>query len=320
MPNLLESTAPGLAALAALGLLLSPVATAADSPLPAPVQVSDHTWAWIGPYGPPSKENRGFRMNLGFVVGKEAVAVIDTGYGDPMAKAMLAHIAEVTDRPVRYAINTNSQPHRVLGNAVMKAAGAEVIAASEAGPRITGQGAEMAATAEGVLGIEAGSIQPPGTPDRLIEEPVTLDLGGVTLEVVPVGNAHTEGSLIVHVPRDSVVFAGDVLYGGRLLAVLPVSHTGGWIDAFKRLRDFGDARFVPGHGQVGPLSDFERPTLDYLTALKTHMDAAAEEGTGLQDAIEGLDQSPWQGLADFEALSGRNAHQTYLEREAAAFE
>lgn len=319
MPNLIKPSALGLAALGAIGLLLSNAA-AADGILPAPAQVSEHTWAWIGPYGPPTLENQGFRMNIGFVVGAEAVAVIDTGYGDPMAQAMLAHIAEVTGRPVRYAINTNSQPHRVLGNAVMKSAGAEIIAAAAAAPRIAGQGADLAAAAEGVLGIDSGSIQPPGSPDRLIEEPVTLDLGGVSLEVIPVGTAHTEGSLIVHVPADKVVFAGDVLYGGRLLAVLPVSHTGGWIDAFERLRDFGDARFVPGHGQVAPLSEFERPTLDYLTALKTHMDAAVEEGTGLQDAIEGLDQSAWQHLADFEALSGRNAHQTYLEREAAAFE
>lgn len=77
---------------------------------------------------------------------------------------------------------------------------------------------------------------------------------------------------------------------------------------------------MPGHGEVGPLSDFAHPTLAYLATLKSHMDAAVDEGTELQDAIEGLDQSPWKHLADFEALSGRNAHQTYLEREAAAFE
>ncbi len=69
------------------------------------------------------------------------------------------------------------------------------------------------------------------------------------------------------------------------------SHRG-WIDAFERLRDFDRTRFAPGHREVGPLSDFEQPTLDYLKALKTHMDAETEEGTRLQDAIEGLDQSP----------------------------
>ena len=85
--------------------------------LPAPTQVSAHTWAWIGSYGPPTKENRGFRMNLGFVSGADSVAVIDSGYGDAMANAMLERIVQVTDRPVRYVINTNSQPHRILGNA-----------------------------------------------------------------------------------------------------------------------------------------------------------------------------------------------------------
>ncbi|WP_200372615.1 hypothetical protein [Thiocystis violacea] len=44
------------------------------------------------------------------------------------------------------------------------------------------------------------------------------------------------------------------------------------------------------------------------------------EAIGLQEAIDIMDQSPWQGLADFDALAGRNAYQTYLEREAAAFE
>lgn len=320
MPRYQADPAPRrLAALAALALLLS-AATAAGSPLPEPVKLSDHAWAWIGPYGPPAKENQGFRMNLGIVVGSDAVAVIDTGYGDPMAKAMLAHVARITDRPVRYAINTNSQPHRVLGNALMKAAGAQIIAGAPAGPRIEGQGADMAAAAEGVLGLPPGSIQPPGPPDRLLEAPVELDLGGVRLEVIPVGTAHTEGSLVVHVREDKVVFTGDVLYGGRLLGVLPVSRTGGWIEAFEGLKRFGDARFVPGHGEVGPLTAFEHPTHAYLTALKSHMDAAVDEGTGLQDAIERLDQSPWEHLADFAALSGRNAHQTYLEREAAAFE
>ena len=54
--------------------------------------------------------------------------------------------------------------------------------------------------------------------------------------------------------------------------------------------------------------------------LKVHMDDALEQGMDLQQAISGLGQSGWQNLADFDALSGRNAHQAYLEREAAVFE
>lgn len=288
--------------------------------LPTLQQVAPHSYAWIGPYGPPSKENQGFRMNLGLVVGTDAVAVIDSGYGDAMAGAMLEQIRHISDRPVRYVINTNSQPHRILGNEALRRSGAEVIAAEDASARMLAEGPSMASAAEGILGLPAGSIHAPGAPDRALTETAELDLGGVTLRLIPVGTAHTEGSLIVEVAEDGVVYAGDVLYRGRLLAVLPASRVDGWISAFDRLREFGDVQFVPGHGAPGKLADFEEPTYRYLTTLKSHMDAAVETGTDLQEAISNLDQTPWQHLADFDSLAGRNAHQTYLEREAASFE
>jgi glyoxylase-like metal-dependent hydrolase (beta-lactamase superfamily II) len=301
-----------------LGLTLPFVAS--GDVLPTPKQVAPRSYAWIGPYGPPSKENQGFRMNLGLVVGTDAVAVIDSGYGDAMAGAMLEQIRHISDRPVRYVINTNSQPHRILGNEALRRSGAEVIAAEDASARMSTEGASMASAAEGILGLSGGSIQAPGAPDRALTETAELDLGGVTLRLIPVGTAHTEGSLIVEVVEDRVVYAGDVLYGGRLLAVLPVSRVDDWISAFDRLREFGDVQFVPGHGAPGKLAEFEEPTYRYLTTLKSHMDAAVETGTDIQEAISNLDQTPWQHLADFDSLAGRNAHQTYLEREAASFE
>ena len=308
-----------LTRLFALVLALPVCGFALDDALPPPRQVAPHSYAWIGPYGPPTAENRGFRMNLGFVVGAEAVAVIDSGYGDEMAKAMLQQIRRATDRPIRYVINTNSQPHRVLGNAAFRVEGATIIAGEDSALRIAEQGAAMARTAERILGSSSGSISAPAVPERALRQAIELDLGAVTLKVTPVGWAHTAGSLMVEVVEDEVVFAGDVLYGGRLLAVLPISRVDGWIGAFDALRTLQGALFVPGHGMPGPLADFEHSTYRYLTTLKSHMDQALDEWMDLQDAIGSLDQSPWQDLADFDALAGRNAHQVYLEREAAAF-
>lgn len=308
------------ASLFGLALAMPLAAVAADDMLPQPVEVSEHAWAWIGPYGPPTAENRGFRMNLGLVVGEESAAVIDSGYGDAMAKAMLAQIKTMTDRPVRYVINTNSQPHRTLGNAVFRDAGAEIISAADAVARMRDQGSDLAATAAGILEVPVEEVRAPGTPDLAIESETEIDLGGVTLRIVPVGTAHTAGSLVVEVVGDDLVFAGDVLYGGRLLSVLSVSQTEGWIEAIDRLRAFGEVRFVPGHGEPGPFSAFEQANDQYLSALKEHMDAAVDEGLGLQEAIDSFDQSAWSSLADFDLLSGRNAHRVYLEREAAAFE
>ncbi len=300
--------------------LLMPSVSMGGNVLPAPSQVSDHAWVWVGPYGPPTRENNGFRMNLGFVAGRTAVAVIDSGYGGAMAEAMRARIRRLADRPVRYVINTNSQPHRIMGNSVFRRTGAQVIAAAGAVPRITEEGPAFASTVEGVLGLEPGSVEPPRAPDRVIEKETVLDLGGVELTLVPVGDAHTRGSLVVKVDPDGLVFAGDVLYRGRLLSVLDDSSMQGWIQAFERLREFGDVQFVPGHGAPGPLSAFEHSTYGYLRALKVHMDREVEEGIDMQDAIGSFDQSGWKGYADFEALAGRNAHRAYLQSEAAAFD
>jgi glyoxylase-like metal-dependent hydrolase (beta-lactamase superfamily II) len=311
---------PSLFRALALLTLLLPAIVNAGSGLPEPSQVSEHAWAWIGPYGPPTKENQGFRMNMGFVIGNDRVAVIDSGYSGEMASLMIEHIRRITDRPIVYVINTNSQPHRILGNAIFRQAGAEIVVAEAAVPRITGDGAALASTAEEILGLTPGSIQPPDTPNRKLKESTKLGLGGVTLNVIPVGTAHTAGSMIIEVVEDKTVFAGDVLYGGRLPSVLPVSRVDDWIAAFETLRTFSGAVFVPGHGKPGGLTEFEDSTYEYLTTLKTHMDEAVEQGTDLQEAIGSLDQSKWQHLADFDALAGRNAHQTFLEREAAAFE
>ena len=140
------------------------------------------------------------------------------------------------------------------------------------------------------------------------------------MRVVPVGAAHTAGSTIVEGVEDKVIYAGDVLYGGRLLAILPVSRVDEWITAFDKLRVFDDGIFIPGHGEPDKLGEFDDSTYKYPTALKTHMKKTIEQGVELQQAIGSLDQSAWQDLADFDALAGRNAHQTFLEREVAAFE
>lgn len=69
--------------------------------LPPPTRVSEHVYAWLGPHGGPNPENRGFRMNMAFVVGADAVAVIEPGYTEPMAEEMLQHIARIASRPVK---------------------------------------------------------------------------------------------------------------------------------------------------------------------------------------------------------------------------
>lgn len=303
-----------------LGCMLSLLALSSQA-LPLPQQLSPHAWAWIGPYEAPSKNNQGFRMNLGFVVGSEAVAVIDSGYSPTMAQEMLQQIRKITPLPIRYVINTNSQPHRFMGNDVFRQEGASILAATEAAERMQNEAAGFTATVTRVLELSE-PVPAPEQPDRLISanSSETLDLGGsVTLAVEHYGRTHTRGSLIISVAPDDIIYTGDILCSGRLLSVLPDSNVGEWVKAAEKLRTVKATVYVPGHGNPGPLTDFEQPTYAYLNALLTHMDQAVADGTDISEAMNSFDDSVWKALANFEELSGRNASHTYLEREAEGF-
>lgn len=288
--------------------------------LPEPRKVSPHAWAWIGPYEGPARENQGFRMNLGFVVGTEAVAVIESGYSPQMAMEMLRHIRARTPLPVRHVVNTNSQPHRFLGNEVFRQAGARILAGREAGERMARDGAMMAGAAAGILGV--ASLPVPAVPDRLLGagESADLDLGGgVVLHVRHAGTAHTKGSLVAEARPDRIVFAGDILYGGRLLALIQDGSVKDWIGTYESLRGMNASIFVPGHGEPGPLANFDQPTLAYLKQIKHHMDRAVKDGDDIEKAKTSFDASAWKSLANFTELNGRNAYQAYQESEAEGF-
>ena len=288
--------------------------------LPEPRKISDHVYAWIGPLEGPSEKNKGYRMNLVFVVGDSSVAVIDTGYTAAMAKEMIKHIRTVTSLPIKYAVNSSSQPHRYMGNDVFRNAGAKIIAHKNSAKRMQSMGNNFATFIESLLKAPKGSINTPKQPDVLIEKDYKIDLGGVQLDVIHVGPAHTPAQLIVKIKKDKLIYTGDLLYSGRLLAVLSGSKVGNWIKAYDDLKKESGYKFIPGHGEPGPLSNFDFPTRSYLSLLFNHMNKMVDEGVDVQDAINKLDQSKYSKLVNYEELAGRNASWTYLEREAASFE
>lgn len=307
------------AMLLALGALTSALAAETTPILPAPTRVSEHVYAWLGPHGGASPENRGFRMNLVFVVGNDAVAVIETGYSEAMVAEMLAHIARVTVKPVKFAISSSSQPDRFLGSDAFRRRGATIVATPAEAKRMAEMGGMFAQATESALALAPGSLRAPAAPDRLIERTTEIALGGVTLRLHPVAAAHTPGPLVVQVVEDNVVYAGDVLYGGRLPAVIDGGNLKSWIEVFDGLRRFGDATFVPGHGRPAKLAAFEFSTREYLATLQSHMKKMAESGVDMVDAIGRLDQSRFSKLANYEDLAKRNANVAYREAEVDAF-
>lgn len=99
---------------------------------PQAEQVADNIYAIVGPLGQRSAKNDGLNANYGFIVTPEGVALIDSGASRLGAQKLEAAIRTVTDKPVRWVINTGSQDHRWLGNAFFAGNGAEILALERA--------------------------------------------------------------------------------------------------------------------------------------------------------------------------------------------
>src|SRR4051812_32562418 len=91
-------------------------ARAQDAPL-ALVRITDDAYAHFGAIALATAENAGDTANLGIVVGRDAAAVIDTGGSVAVGRALLAAVRTVTDKPLRYIINTHEHPDHIFGNA-----------------------------------------------------------------------------------------------------------------------------------------------------------------------------------------------------------
>ncbi len=114
------------AALAAL-LPLLPRVSRADAQRIGVLEIGPGIFVHVGKYALVNSENRGDISNACCIVGSSAVAVIDTGGSKQVGKALHDAITQITDKPIRYVINTHMHPDHVLGNAAFEATGTEFV-------------------------------------------------------------------------------------------------------------------------------------------------------------------------------------------------
>ena len=281
---------------------------------PVAEKVADNVYAIVGPLGQRSMDNDGLNANFGFVVTPKGVILIDSGASRLGAQKLEAAIARVTKQPVRWVINTGSQDHRWLGNDHFAGRGAEVIALA----RTAATQAEYAAQhMEGLtrfLGERMVGTKPLSAP-KTVEEG-RLELGGETLELAYT-DAHFPGDARVWLPKQRVVFSGDLVYVDRLLGVLPWSSVKNGQQAFKSLSALKPARIVPGHGRVCDLAQAQREAGDYYDFLAGKIGAAARDMEPLDATLDRYADLPeFRHLENYGDLHRANMNRAFVEFEA----
>jgi glyoxylase-like metal-dependent hydrolase (beta-lactamase superfamily II) len=299
-------------------LLQLGVAEAGAADALRPVRVTENVFAVVGATGPQTYENRGLNTNLGFIVTDAGVVVVNSGPTVEVARALRAAIGQVTGRPIRLVINVNSQSHNWLGNAFYRQAGVPILAHAKAVEVMrTGGGAQLE-TVRGIVRERAGGTTL-SYPTQTIGDRHELVVGQTTIRLLHFGTAHTPGDLVVWLPDQRVAFAGDLVFVDRLPGVLPGGDSGQWVAAFDQMAALAPRVIVPGHGRPTDIATATTTTRDYLAYLREQVRDFIERGRSLQEAVEGIDQSRFRHLRNFDLLSRRNVGQVYLEMEQQLF-
>lgn len=307
--------AKGLSAMLAAMLLVMGLAALpgqAAEPLRAQA-VADGVWFVQGEAALGSAANRNFISNAGFVVTPDGVVVVDALGSPALAQALLAEIRRITPQPVRYVIVTHYHADHIYGLQVFKDAGAQVIGHADGRSYLASDTARLrlAASREELFPFidETTRLVPA---DRWLDGDTVLTVGGERFHIRHVGPAHTPEDVVVAVEGRGVLFAGDLVFRGRIPFV-GQADSSRWIQGLDGLMKLQPQVVVPGHGPLSrePVADLQA-TRDYLAYLRQTMGRAAAELQPFDEAYAATDWSRFEGLPLFRFANRMNAYNTYL--------
>jgi quinoprotein relay system zinc metallohydrolase 2 len=306
--------------LASLALLCSSiVAYAQQRDLPGierklPVsEIAPGVFVHLGAIALMTRENEGAIANIGFIVGDNAVAVIDTGGSVREGRELLAAIRSRTDKPIRYVINTHAHPDHVFGNAAFTDDGTIFVGHKNLPRALATHGPFYIEAFRRIMGGELIDEVRLIPPTLLVEDTLRLDLGSRTLTLQAWPAAHSDSDLTVMDDASGTLFAGDLVF----LTHVPVldGSLRGFLSALDKLATLPAQRVVPGHGPVSPwpaaLGDERR----YLETLASDVRGAVARGdtiTAAAATAAASEKSRWSLFDDYNA---RNATAAFSQIE-----
>ncbi len=228
--------------------------------------------------------------NSGIIVGDDSVMVIDAQATPGLAADVIARVAKVTDKPIKYVLLTHYHAARVLGASAFK--GAEILASDATRSLIAERGQQdmdsevarfprLFRAPETISGLTWPTIT---FPDQM-----SVWLGRREVRILHIGRGHTAGDVVAIVPDAGVVFAGD-LVEYQSACYCGDAHFTDWPATLDHLAEMQANALVPGRGAALTTPDMVKEgievTTDFIATLYGSVQESVAKGRSLKDAFD----------------------------------
>lgn len=250
--------------------------------------------------------------NIGFIVGRDAVAVMDPGGSLLDGRRLRAAIRQTTHLPIKYVVMSHVHPDHVFGAPAFLIDNPQFVGHAGLPRALALRGGFYRKRLADALGKErAGGVVAPG---MLVQDHAEIDLGGRVLALTAHGIAHTDCDLSVLDRNTGTLLAADLLFVKRVPSL--DGSLRGWLKELAKLEAVSARRAVPGHGPTSVdwpsgAKDLER----YLGTLLRETKEAIAKGMDLEAAVDVVAQSERSRWALFDDYNGHNVTQAFKELE-----
>ncbi|CAM1343208.1 MBL fold metallo-hydrolase [Tenacibaculum aestuarii] len=222
------------------------------------VRITENIYSIISPsFGLPTPENKGWNSNAHFIITKNGVLLFDTGSSESIGHKIKRTIASVTDLPVRWVVNSHSHADHWLGNAAFTDTATEIITSRHALTEMKKNGKDDIAFYNKVTKGEIGSTKLI-LPTLVLDQILKRNFGGIEVEFILVNGSHSSGDIIMWLPKQKIIFGGDVLSSDWMPIITDEVNIPSLINTLNSITELNPNKVLTGHGNTTTVKSIER--------------------------------------------------------------